>query len=327
VGKYLSHCIDSVLNQSFVQFEIILINDGSLDNSGKICDEYALKYNHIKVIHKQNEGVSEARNTGVSIANGEFIWFLDSDDFMTDNAMQTVANLIKRNSDVDMITCAHINNYADGSLEFVQLPFKSEIACIDREQFLYNLYRSGGAYWAPWKNIYRASIIKNNSLKFPKGVVCAEDCEFFMNFISFGEKFTFCYDPVVHYRTDREGSVTNVMSKRAILDRISIYIKQYQKFNQANNGNLNMRYFFANKFANGIYDFHYLSNEDDIIESNAYVKTYKKILKDSKGFKYYISKFFWKHFGYYKGSKILKKINLYLRKRDKKVKINESKKC
>ena len=88
VEKYLAKCIDSILNQAFTDWELILIDDGSVDQSGKICDEYACKDNRIKVTHKKNEGVSKARNTGITLAKGEYICFIDSDDWIDVNYLQ-----------------------------------------------------------------------------------------------------------------------------------------------------------------------------------------------------------------------------------------------
>lgn len=82
--KYLPECIDSIINQSYLNLEIILINDGSTDNSSKICDEYASKDKRIIVIHKANGGQADARNAGLDIANGKYITFIDSDDYYSD---------------------------------------------------------------------------------------------------------------------------------------------------------------------------------------------------------------------------------------------------
>ena len=81
VEKYLRQCIDSVLAENFLDCEIILVNDGSPDDCGEICDEYANKYSHIKVIHKHNGGLSDARNAGIKEAKGDYLIFLDSDDY------------------------------------------------------------------------------------------------------------------------------------------------------------------------------------------------------------------------------------------------------
>lgn len=90
VEKYLNKCIESILSQSFTDFELLLIDDGSTDSSGKICDEYAAKYDHIVVIHKENGGVSSARNLGLSLAQGEYVGFIDSDDYVDSEMYKTL---------------------------------------------------------------------------------------------------------------------------------------------------------------------------------------------------------------------------------------------
>ena len=85
VEQYLPRCIDSILEQTFTDFELILVNDGSTDNCPIICDEYADKFDRIKVIHKENGGLSDARNTGINKASGKYISFIDSDDFIVEN--------------------------------------------------------------------------------------------------------------------------------------------------------------------------------------------------------------------------------------------------
>jgi len=103
VEKYLAKCIDSILAQTFTDFECILINDGSPDNSPAICDEYAKKDERMKVIHKENGGVSSARNTGLDIAQGEWITFADSDDWVDENYLELMySNAIKNNCDLSI---------------------------------------------------------------------------------------------------------------------------------------------------------------------------------------------------------------------------------
>ncbi|WP_419748685.1 glycosyltransferase family 2 protein [Clostridium perfringens] len=96
VEKYLSKCIDSILNQSFTNFELILVNDGSNDRSGIICDEYTLKDERIRVIHKKNGGVSSARNSGISLALGKYIGFVDPDDYIKEEMYEILYNLCKK---------------------------------------------------------------------------------------------------------------------------------------------------------------------------------------------------------------------------------------
>jgi len=104
VEKYLARCIDSILAQTFADFECILIDDGSSDNSPAICDEYAKKDDRIKVIHKENGGVSSARNTGLDVAQGEWITFIDSDDWVENNILDLLLNNAVKNN-CDMSVC------------------------------------------------------------------------------------------------------------------------------------------------------------------------------------------------------------------------------
>ena len=104
VEKYLHCCINSVIRQTYKNLEIILIDDGSPDNCGKICDEYAKKDNRIKVIHKENGGLSSARNAGLDIAKGEYISFVDSDDYVAENFIEKLYKLCKEN-DADIAEC------------------------------------------------------------------------------------------------------------------------------------------------------------------------------------------------------------------------------
>lgn len=115
VEKYLKRCIDSILNQSFTDFELILVDDGSTDNSGKIIDEYALKDKRIKVIHKENGGQGSARNRGLDIAKGNYIGFVDSDDWIHKDMYKILyENIIKYNMDISQIdhkpTSSYIND-------------------------------------------------------------------------------------------------------------------------------------------------------------------------------------------------------------------------
>lgn len=101
VGKYLPRCIESILNQTFNNFELILVNDGSTDNSGVVCDDYAKKDTRIKIVHKSNGGVSSARNAGLYVAKGEYIGFVDPDDYIDKNMYEKLYRLcVDNNSDI-----------------------------------------------------------------------------------------------------------------------------------------------------------------------------------------------------------------------------------
>lgn len=104
--KFLHRCVNSVLNQTYQNFEIILINDGSKDKSGMICDEYAKKDKRIKVIHQENQGVSAARNKGLDMARGEWIYFLDSDDYISPKSFELLM-CVQKEDDYDIVASGH----------------------------------------------------------------------------------------------------------------------------------------------------------------------------------------------------------------------------
>ena len=110
VENYLRKCVDSIINQSYKNLEIILVDDGSTDSSGKICDEYSLKDSRIKVIHKKNGGLSDARNAGMEIASGDFWGFVDSDDYI-DSDMYSVLLENLLGAEADLSACGRIFTY------------------------------------------------------------------------------------------------------------------------------------------------------------------------------------------------------------------------
>ena len=116
VEKFLAKCIDSLLYQTFPDFEIILVNDGSADSSGKICDEYAKKDERIIVIHKENAGVVAARNDGINASAGRYITFIDTDDYANEDYLQTLRDGIKKHN-ADISTCNQFLEFQDGSHE------------------------------------------------------------------------------------------------------------------------------------------------------------------------------------------------------------------
>lgn len=304
VEKYLPQCIESIISNKKADLELILVDDGSPDRSGRICDEYAQNDNRIVVIHKENAGVSAARNEGINIAKGDYIWFLDSDDYLRSNAIEIMERLLYSYIEADMITCPHINEYGEGMCEEEPLPFEYQEKLYSKTDFLYKLKESEGAYWAPWKNIYRNSIIQTNNIRFLEDVSCAEDCEFFMNFVEKAENFCYCREPLVYYRTAREGSITNVMSKKAILDQLKIFAENSKQIT----GTPDMSSFFANKFANTIFLMYNIKDKAEIADIILYIDKHKDVLAHTKGVKYRVAKILWSLMGYYRGSKLLSKI-------------------
>ena len=112
VEKYLRRCIDSILRQTLTDIEVILVDDGSFDSSGKICEEYARKDSGLRVIHQKNAGVAVARNTGLDIASGDYIAFVDSDDYIEPNMYQSMMQVANQ-YDCDVVLCDCVKEHGN----------------------------------------------------------------------------------------------------------------------------------------------------------------------------------------------------------------------
>lgn len=172
--KYVSKCIESILAQSFSDFELILVDDGSPDKSGTVCDEYAKRDTRIKVIHKANSGVSAARNTGLDVASGEWVTFVDSDDWVENDYIQEMVTSVK--SDTDFIFCnrENINNVRIISRK--ELPATKILSCLWINHYL--------ELSAPVSKLFKMSILKQNKIKFPHGIHMGEDAIFLLDYLS-----------------------------------------------------------------------------------------------------------------------------------------------
>ena len=164
--KYLQRCVDSILKQSFTDFELLLIDDGSHDRSGELCDEYAKKDNRVRVFHKENGGVSSARNVGLDNASGEYISFVDADDYLETNAMSD--SLF-----IDGYDLIQIPRNAGSYLKH----YTHDIICKSQREYLKFIYRN--FYFECWGRFYKRRII--NGLKFDEHVKIGEDLLFFLD--------------------------------------------------------------------------------------------------------------------------------------------------
>lgn len=162
VEKYLKKCIESVQKQTYSNIEVILVEDGSPDDCGKICDEYEKKDKRIKVIHKNNGGLSEARNFGIDKANGKYITFIDSDDFVDDVYVEELYKVLI-SYDADMAIGAHRVLYSEKVID----KSTNECYCADSETILEKILYDDGIDLSAWAKLYKIELFKN--IRFPKG--------------------------------------------------------------------------------------------------------------------------------------------------------------
>jgi glycosyltransferase involved in cell wall biosynthesis len=204
VEKYLHRCVDSILAQSFSNFELILVDDGSTDNSGKICDEYAQKYDNIKVYHINNKGVSYARNYGIKKAAGEYILFCDSDDTVLEGWIETLLKAIKKNNSA-WVTCG-CNYINDGTDEIIKIVVYNKD---EKETFLkikdyYKIFKLGISGYV-WNHIYNTEIIRKHCLYFDEHTDYAEDALFNNVYLKYCNSICFINKPLYNYYSDLAG--------------------------------------------------------------------------------------------------------------------------
>lgn len=157
--NYLHKLVDSVLNQTYKNIELILVDDGSPDNSGSICDEYSLKDKRVITIHKKNGGTCEARNSGLAIASGYYLMFADGDDWFNDDCVEYLVNLLEQNdADMSMTDCVFVTpDFTQNKNDRVVLLSSEDAACV----ILYVKTPVG-----PWNKLYKTNIIKENNISF-----------------------------------------------------------------------------------------------------------------------------------------------------------------
>lgn len=203
VEKYIAKCIDSLLAQSYGNLEIILVDDGSTDHSGEICDAYAEKNKAVKVLHKENGGLSSARNTGIACSNGELIGFVDGDDIVDKEMYDKLySNLLLTNSDISI--CGRYYVYGD-SKKIIRYNEKPGIQVMDSKSAIKKMNSFSSFDMAAWDKLYKRALF--NSIKFPENKL-SED--YFIMYKLFLNAERICYTPEpLYYYVQRQNSISH----------------------------------------------------------------------------------------------------------------------
>lgn len=230
VEKYLNRCIKSILNQTFKDYEVILVDDGSKDSSSKMCDEYALKYTNFKVIHKDNAGLGFARNSGLDLAKGKYIMFVDSDDYLERDMIENLYNdLLCTSSDtciggfrrvyndrIDIIE----NKLAGKTYENQEIVDNLLVKMFGRLPDLDDYIEM-----SVWKVLFSNEIIQKNLIRFPsEREFISEDIIFDMDYYTYAKKVYMSSDTGYCY-CDNEGSLTT----RYRSERFQLQVKLYEE--------------------------------------------------------------------------------------------------
>ena len=208
--KYIVECLESIVNQTFKDLEIICVNDGSKDNSLNILEDYAKKDSRIRVISQPNQGSGAARNTGLAAANGEYVQFLDGDDYFEPDMVEKLYNLAKT-CDADISVCSSRKVDDNGNitetrnpnspLKLNKIPFRKPFSYKDFPEDFFDLI---GA--VPWNKLYKREMLLKYDLKFPN-LTGPDDLTFVYMADACAEKITVIDDELINYRFNRPGSV------------------------------------------------------------------------------------------------------------------------
>lgn len=223
--KFLSRCLNSILLQTYQNYELIIIDDGSTDASTQICDEYKEKDPRIKVIHKSNGGVSSARNTGLDNVSGDWVCFIDADDYVDVQYLQNFIDMIKPNTEMVLQSFWYHDSWHN-TIKDIILPDMELIGNHKLVQWLEdaNVVHNGFI----WHRLFKYEIIKRERACFPEGVSIAEDGWFFFKYLRDSHNFIFSSKQGYHYIAGAQGGLTSIAKKRSI-DTEELIIRNYTK--------------------------------------------------------------------------------------------------
>ena len=283
VEKYINKCIDSILSQEYLDYELILINDGSTDNSGIICDEYEKNNSKIKVIHKKNGGLSSARNEGLKYATGKYIWFIDSDDWILDKSLETLeSNLINEN--LEMLGFYEIRFIEDKN-NYLRYDYLEEINTTNNNKYL-NLSKRFVPSTCFY--VYNFEFIKKNNLFFNEKIV-HEDEYFNLVCFSIVKKIRKINKELYCYRIRKNSIINSEVTFKKIISILEIL----ELCRNLKNSNLN-DFFIDNRIRTYISVFvMYLIKYNEKKVNNNLLKKCKKVISnqnihnnDFKGIKF-----------------------------------------
>lgn len=227
VEAYLERCVESILQQTYAHFELILINDGSTDSSGQICDHLASQYENIKVYHIENAGVSNARNMGIQLATGSWVTFIDSDDFVTQDYLATLASAVEGlNVGFVIAPLHHIKNGIVTDLP----PHSGKTELWSTEETMKELLMTTRTSFFPVAKLFKRDLLADE--KFNTNYHLAEDALFLTELLLKTRCSSVFIDKPVYYYDHREGSATTSVN-RHVFDTIEVYKQIIAQVSQA----------------------------------------------------------------------------------------------
>ena len=204
VETYLPKCIESILDQTFNDIEIILIDDGSTDNSGNICDKYQIQDSRIQVIHQNNQGISHTRNIGIEQAKGKYISFIDSDDFVSNNYTEILLKAINRDTEIDISFCEYY--IVKDDLSVVHTMNSSDMI-YDNETGIYLLCQDKEIKNYVWGKLFKKELFA--SIRFPEDRNMCEDMAILYKVFYLARKIYHIQTPAYYYQVRTDSSINS----------------------------------------------------------------------------------------------------------------------
>ena len=230
VERYLSECVESILAQTYRDFEILLVDDGSPDNCPALCDEWTKKDSRIKALHKPNGGLSDARNYGLEHAQGDYVVFVDSDDFWVNkDCLQRLMNVVDAHPECDFIgfNCSYY--YSDSKTFNKWVAYDESLSKpTDKDAVLCSLVASGTFPMSACLKIIKRKSLSDMGLKFIKGLL-SEDIPWFIDLLEGAKKCMFINDYIYAYRQGVVGSISNSFNVRNFNSILRIIDNELQK--------------------------------------------------------------------------------------------------
>jgi len=234
VEKYLNKCINSVLNQNFKDIEIILVNDGSPDNCPQICDNYASTDQRIKVIHKENGGLSEARNFGIKAGTGQYLVFLDSDDYWEGlDCLQNIVTRLQSDRSPDVLVYGCTDYLVNTNKKIIsRTGYNTELIRNSTKEAVLNYFFKSGLFpGSAWITVTKRTFILDNQLFFIKGIK-AEDIDWLLSVFLKATVFDAVNDPFYIYLKYRNDSITGTSDVKSMKDVLFTIDKWYRKIQE-----------------------------------------------------------------------------------------------
>lgn len=223
VEKYLPQCLDSIINQEIREYEIILVDDGSTDSSGEICDIYEKQYDNIMVRHIRNHGVSYARNTGLEYARGKYIWFIDGDDYVEKGSLKKICDYLNGDSKIDLLIF-------DAYVRDTQNNIKRQITNSKVSSGNYSFYNNKRLIYfntSLWNRIYSNKIITQNKLKFNENLSIAEDLLFNYMYIIECNDIAYRNDKLYNYIERKNSAMQGGGKEKDVIEAFDYLLEYY----------------------------------------------------------------------------------------------------